>query len=343
MSKSTTGAPRARSPMGWRRFGARAAGSAMRLSLKVSPRPMAWVSRRQSAKTEERRAASLRGRAPADVAAVTDERYGDHRDAVLDVYTPDAAQVGRRLPTVVWTHGGGFVGGSKDTLDYYLRAIAAGGFTVVGVNYALAPGARYPTPVRQVMAALRHLQANADRLHVDPAQLVLAGESAGAQISAQVAAIVTNPGYGEQVGVASTITAEQLRGVALCCGFYDLTRRGPSPFSDFVYAWLWAYSGIRDYASDEHFVSTMSVTTHVTERFPPAFITVGNADPLVAHSRALVEALVSKGVEVDTLLYPKDHQPPLGHAYHLELGLDEAGTALRRMLAFFRRHTNAET
>jgi acetyl esterase/lipase len=303
---------------------------------------MAWVIRRQFAETGKQLAASLRADAPDGVSAVIDEQYDDHPDARLDVYAPEAAAISdRRLPTVVWTHGGGWVGGSKDEIGDYFRMIAAAGFTVVGVEYALAPGARYPTPVRQVMAALRHLQDNADRLHVDPVQLVLAGDSAGAHIAAQVAAIATNPGYGEQVGVTSTIAADQLRGVALCCGPYDLSLVDPdSPMRNFILTVAWAYSGTRDYRNNDHFMSTTTVSRHLSEAFPPTFITAGNADPLLAHSHVLGSALEAKGVNVETLFYPAEHQPPLPHEYQFDLTLDDGRAALHRLLAFFQRCTH---
>src|SRR5262245_46006184 len=99
---------------------------------------MALVIRKQCAANGARLARRFGGRAPSDVVAVVDQRYGDERDARLDVYTPgEAARAGRRLPTVVWIHGGGFVGGSKEELAYYLELIAAAGFTVVGVGYSL--------------------------------------------------------------------------------------------------------------------------------------------------------------------------------------------------------------
>ena len=73
------------------------------------------------------------------MSAVVDERYDDHPDARLDVFSPHApVEAGGRLPTLVWTHGGGWVGGGKEEIRDYLRMIAAAGFTVVGVNYALA-------------------------------------------------------------------------------------------------------------------------------------------------------------------------------------------------------------
>ena len=314
---------------------------AIRKSLLVTPRPMALLIRAVFTQGGEGFARSLDAQAPQDVRVVVDERYGTDPDARLDVYTPaQAAERGESLPTVVWIHGGSWVGGSKEELGGYFRRIAAGGFTVAAIAYPLAPESRYPTPLRHAMSALAYLQEHADRLCVDPSRLLIAGDSAGAQITAQVATIVTNPAYGETVKVAPTIAPAQLGGVILCCGPYDLTLfREDSPLKDFITATMWAYSGTRRFREDPYFFPTMSVVNHVTVAFPPAFITVGNADALAPHSTALATALRAKGVEVETLFYPSDHLPALGHEYQFSIELEDARSALERLLAFCHNRT----
>lgn len=327
-------------PTGVRRLALRAGLGLLHATLWVSPRPMAIAVRRQFATSVRERTARLDARAPADVVAVLDEPYGSSPDELIDVFAPASAKPGDRLPTVLWTHGGAFVGGTKEELAGYFRTIAAAGFTVVAPRYARAPEARYPTPVRQVMAALAHVQADAERLHVDPDRLVLAGDSAGAQISAQVAAVVTDPGYATVVGVAPAVTPARLRGVALCCGVFDLGQiSDSSPLKDVLVACGWAYSGTRRFRTDERFMGSMSVARHVTAAFPPTFVTVGNADPLRSQSLALAATLEAAGVDVETLFYPADHEPPLPHEYQFDLDLTDGRVALERLLAFFARCT----
>jgi acetyl esterase/lipase len=305
---------------------------------------MALYIRKDFAESVASRSALALKRAPTDVVAIIDERYDSHRDALLDVYVPAmAARHGRQLPTIVWTHGGAWVGGSKEEIGGYLRLLADAGFTVVGVRYSLAPEERYPMPLRQLFAALHHLQTHADRLHVDPHRFLLAGDSAGAQISAQLAAAVTNPIYAGKIGLAPTITENQLCGIALCCGIYDLTGLAATPpFEDFFTTVGWAYSGRRDYNNDPHFISTMSVANHVTEKYPPTFLTAGNDDPLATQSAALASILRKKGVEVETLFYPLEHHPKLAHEYQFDITLDDARIALRQVVAFFRRCTERQ-
>jgi acetyl esterase/lipase len=267
-------------------------------------------------------ARALDRHAPPDVVALTDERYGDEPDMLLDVFRPAATS--GPLPLLLWVHGGGWVGGAKDELAGYFKLVASHGYVVVGPRYSLAPEHRYPTPLRQMMQALGHLQANTGRLQIDPDRIAIGGDSAGAQIAAQLGALVTTPGYAAAVGVAPTITAAQLRGLVLACGPYDLglTRQASTPAGRrFTKAVFWAYSGTRRYLDDPAF-ATWSVADHVTRAFPPTLVTVGNADPLRPHSELLVARLRAQGVEPETLFFPDDHHLPLNHEYQFDLDTD---------------------
>jgi acetyl esterase len=309
---------------------------ALKVSARVTPRPTAFAIRKLFERTGAQTASGLRRHAPVDVVVVPNERYGDGPDDVADIYVPArAAQPGVQLPTVVWVHGGAFVGGSKDELAGWFRLLADQGFCVVAPTYTLAPAGRYPSPLRQVMALLTFLQRDPARLHVDPARLVLAGDSAGASIAGQAAALVTNPAYAEAIGVPATITAGQLKAVVLCCGIYDVTAVDPgSFFSPFLTAVMWAYSGVRRWSDDHAFVDAFGLAGQVTAAYPPAFVTAGNADPLAPQSEALVDRLRVLDVTVDALLYPPDHTPALGHEYQFDLDTADARAAVDRINAF---------
>ena len=309
---------------------------ALRASLLVSPRPATLLLRKVFAAGGAHTAAGLEKHAPAPASVVSliDERYGSDPDAVLDVFRPASAS--EALPTLLWVHGGGFLGGSKEELSSYFRLLATHGYTVVAPRYPLAPEHRYPTPTRQVMQALKYLQGNAERLQLDPNRLAIGGDSAGAQIAAQVGALVTTPGYADAVGVAPTITSAQLRGLVLACGQYEVEL--PSDVSTkagrrYFHTVLWAYSGKRNYLGDPSF-STFGVTEHVTSAFPPTLLTVGNVDPLRPHSKLLVEKLRAQGVKPETLFYPDDYEPPLNHEYQFNLDTDAGQLFLERMLMF---------
>lgn len=245
----------------------------------------------------------------------------------------------QRLPTVVWVHGGGWVAGRRSDVANYTKILAAYGFTAVTVGYGLPPRAIYPTAVEEVNAALGYLAANAGRLHVDSNRFVLAGDSAGAQIAAQVANIVTDPDYARAMDIAPAIRPPQLAATVLACGAYDLkSADNGSLYATFFSAAFWAYSGHRDFKNDPR-VRLMSVALHLTPRFPPTFLTAGNGDPLVAQSEEMARRLASLDVPVETLLYAPDYEPRLPHEYQFNLDSADGRNALRRIIAFLKQRT----
>jgi acetyl esterase len=320
-----------------RRLAAWCASAAVRASLLVSPRPAALLVRKLFASTGARTSEALARHEPDGVVSLVDERYGEEADMLLDVHRPQRAS--GLLPVVVWVHGGGFVGGSKEELASYFRIVAADGYAVVAPRYSLAPEHRYPTPTRQVLEALAFLQSEAVRLELDPARIVIGGDSAGAQIAAQVGALVTTPGYADDVGIFPTIEATQLRGLVLACGPYDVglaTGAESQTGRTLMKTMLWAYSGTRRYAADPYF-ATLSVARHLTSSFPPSLVTVGNGDPLRAHSELLVSRLRAQGLEPETLFFPEEHEPPLGHEYQFDLDTEAGQLFLERVRIFLQR------
>jgi Esterase/lipase len=256
-------------------------------------------------------------------------------DARLDVYFPAQVQGSdQRLTTVVWIHGGGFVSGRRGDIANYLHVLAGRGFVVVNVDYTIAPKVTWPTPARQINAALAYLQANAAELNIDAARIVLAGDSAGAQIAAEVANAITSPTHAERVGLVPALRPRQLAGTVLFCGPYDAALvQWDSPYAAFMRTVLWSYLGRKDFHEDPR-LDAFSVARHVTPAFPPSFISAGNADPLEPHSRALAAALEAKGVRVDALFFPKDYTPALPHEYQFNLDSEAGSQAMERSVAF---------
>ena len=314
----------------------------VRVSLWVSPRPAALLVRRVFAVGGANTAAALDRHARPDVVALVDERYGDEPDMLLDVYRPESAIA--PLPLVLWVHGGGFVGGAKEELAGYCKLLARDGYVVAAPRYSLAPEHRYPTPPRQMMQALAYLQSSAERLLIDPDRIAVGGDSAGAHIAAQLAAAGTTPGYAAAVGISAAITAAQLRGVVLACCPFDLglARQSIEAGSRFVQIVLWAHSGRRRFVGDPA-AAAWSVTDNLTSSFPPTLVTVGNADPLRPHSGLLVEKLRAHGVSVETVFFPDDQQPPLGHEYQFDLDTEPGQVFLDRLRAFLRERLSSPT
>lgn len=256
--------------------------------------------------------------------------------ARLDVYRPAGAT--GPLPAVIWVHGGAFVTGSKEEVAPYLKRIAAAGYAVVGLDYTLAPAARYPRPVEEVNAALGFVSANAADLGIDGDRLFIAGDSAGAQVAGQVANLVADPAYAKAMGIVPALDRTALRGVILFCGILDPeTSRTDGPFGDFMKAISMAYFGTPDLLAYPR-LREFSVVRNVSAGLPPLFISVGNADPLAPHSERMAEVAAALGVSVTTVFFAADAKPALEHEYQFDLSTQPARIAFARMIAFLAKN-----
>lgn len=95
------------------------------------------------------------------------------------LYVPLTADPSGAL--LLYVHGGGFAVGDLESHDGLVRLIAAAsGLRVLTLNYRRAPEHPFPAARDDVLSAFRWAVANAASLNVDPARIVLGGESAGA-------------------------------------------------------------------------------------------------------------------------------------------------------------------
>jgi len=237
---------------------------AVYIAFQVSPWPGSLVIRYFFDKGGAKTSAVMEKYVPNDISGQTNLQYRhDDKDAKLDVFYPSSvAHTNKALPTIVWVHGGAWVSGSKETIDNYIKILAGHGYTTIGIDYTVAPNAKYPTPVLQTNDALRYVQEHAEQLHVHPNTILWAGDSAGSQIASQVAALISDSSYAHKLNIDAPLRSEQLKAVVLNCGAYDLTLPNYNgEDGKFLKTVLWAYSGKKDFLADQT-IKGASVVDH---------------------------------------------------------------------------------
>ena len=112
---------------------------------------------------------------------VKDIQYAevDGNPLLLDLYLPEKPE---GSPLVVWVHGGGWKGGSKQRC--FLRWLANFGYTVASINYRLVDVAKWPAQLHDCKAAIRWLRANSKTYGYNPDCVIAAGSSAGGHLVA---------------------------------------------------------------------------------------------------------------------------------------------------------------
>lgn len=304
----------------------------------VTPQPAIWAIRALFDSGSDAASAKLLPKVPGNVETIGSVHYDpSDPDAMFDVFRQSGVSEPR--PAIVWIYGGGFVSGNRHIVAEYLKILAAQGFVTVTVDYTIAPDARYQTPIRQTNKALGYIVANAGRFGIDPDRILIGGDSAGAQIAAQVSAMATNPAYAKAVGITPSVASDRIKGAILFCGAHDVTMLNlDRKLGPFLRAVVWAYGGKRGAMNDPQF-RLMAVPDHVTRNFPPAFIMAGNADPLLGQSTRLADRLKKVGATTDTLFFAEDYSPALGHEYQFDLDSPAGRQAFDRTVAFARRVT----
>ncbi len=234
-------------------------------------------------------------------------REVDGQTLTLDVMVPKGEGP---FPVLVYLHGGAWVWGSPATHRKLTHRLAEQGFLTLSVDYRLAPEHPFPAGLNDCVHAIHFAARNAERWGGDPERLVLAGDSAGANLAAAAA-----------IELAGTAGAPVVRGVGLLYGVFDF-----SGFAeDGITAELMdAYLSDRALASDPR-VSPLRKAASL----PPAHIAVGDADPLIEDAEKLRAALARAGRVHEFHVYED-----MPHAFaQMEL-LDSARQAQVRLCAF---------
>ncbi len=238
----------------------------------------------------------------------------------LDVYKPLHAT--GPLPVMLYVHGGGFQLLSKDTHWSLASRYASQGYLVFNINYRLAPEHPYPAALMDTMDAYLWARENAALFGGDPERIVLAGESAGANLVTSLAVAAC---YEQSEPWAQRFFEEapSFEAVIAACGILQVSdperfhRRRPMPD--------WIVETLREVA--EYLPNKGSATPgqwkladplllleegRKPERnLPPFLAFVGTRDPLLDDTRRLSQALTDVGATCQTHYYKAGI-----HAFH---------------------------
>ncbi|HVS34149.1 MAG TPA: alpha/beta hydrolase [Gemmataceae bacterium] len=105
----------------------------------------------------------------------------DNQHLMVDLARPSKGD--GPFPAVLLIHGGGFRAGNRHGYDNLCIRLASQGYVAATVEYRLAPKYQFPAAVYDCKAAMRWLQANNHKYHIDPEHVGVAGGSAGGHLA----------------------------------------------------------------------------------------------------------------------------------------------------------------
>lgn len=205
------------------------------------------------------------------------------------------------MPVVVYLHGGGWVIGDAEGYDRVIREIAAGAdAAVVFVSYSRAPEAKAPIALEECYSAMKYIADNGPALNLDSSRLVVAGDSAGGNLSAVVSQLAKQRG-GPKIALQVLINPavdfvaddDSIRSFSQ---EYFLT-------ADDMHWFGGHYLGGSAIKPTDPLASPGRAPVEQLRGLPPAVILTAEFDPLREQGEAYAHKLLEAGVEVSAIRY----------------------------------------
>jgi acetyl esterase len=201
---------------------------------------------------------------------------------------------------MMFFHGSGFVLCSIDTHDGMCRNLAAGiCCVVVSVDYRLAPEHKFPKGPDDCLAATRWAAANARELGIDPARIMVAGDSAGGNMAAVTALRLRDEGGPKLCGqmLLYPVTDYHTPGTpsyAENANGYGLTRD--------TMEWFWAHYLTSAVEAENPYASPLRARN--LAGLPPAYVSSAEYDPLRDEAELYGKRLQAAGVPTKITRFP---------------------------------------
>jgi len=212
----------------------------------------------------------------------------NNRENKVDLYLPRG--VDGPVPVLMYIHGGGWRGGSKESSVLRLLPWLEKGWAVVNVQYRLAEVSLAPAAVEDCLCALRWVIRNAEEYDIDPDRIVVTGNSAGGHLALTTGMVPASAGLDRECPGNEDLS------VAAIINWYGITDvgdllHGPNMKT---YAVTWMGSMPNRFEIAER----VSPLTYVRDGLPPILTIHGDADPTVPyqHGIRLQEELTKAGV-----------------------------------------------
>ena len=267
---------------------------------------------------------------PDDIQRFDNIFYGpDETRNYLDVYRPKEAK--GKLPVIVSVHGGGWVYGDKELMQFYCMSLAQRGFAVVNFSYRMTPQHKHPVQLQDTNTVFGWILENGDEYGLDTDNIFALGDSVGANMLGLYCCACVDEKYANELGI-TTPKGFVPKAVALNSGLYRLVR-GEEDLLDSL-----AEAYFKNGGTDEEYES-IALANHVTPDFPPTFVMTALGDFLVPQAKPFYELLKSLGVDAEYHCYGEEGNE-LRHVFHIDMRLSEAHKCNDDECAYFMSKVN---
>ncbi|MCW3466265.1 alpha/beta hydrolase [Chitinophaga nivalis] len=271
-----------------------------------------------------------------DTSGITESERAITQDDItvnIHVVKPADAPQGK-LPVFIFIHGGGWILGDYPTHKRLVRdLVVQSGAAAVFVDYTPSPEARYPVAINQIYAATKWVAEHGHEIGVDGANLAIAGNSVGGNMTAAVCLMAKDkkgPAIKFQLLLWPVTDADFSR------ASYEKYAEGRF-LTTAMMKWMWDNYAPELEKRNEYYAAPLKADIAELKGLPPALVQLAENDILhdegLAYARKLDEAGVPVTIETyNGFIHDYGLLNPLSHIKAVNCSLAQAALGLRQAL-----------
>lgn len=231
----------------------------------------------------------------------TDIKYGNAEQQKLDIYSqgqwigePDYWKSDSVVhKTLIYIHGGGWLGGTKNQITPFILSYLERGWNVVTLDYRTGKGTA-PLAVDDCMEAVQWISRHAKNFNIDTEHVVISGESAGGHLALITGLLNSIPGShkyysGDSLKIKAIVNWFGITDIAGVDNFYKQKKQESN------YASIWVGNPKRM----DSISNAFSPVKRITSLAPPIISIHGKKDSVVPYQQAVTfhELLNKAGIK----------------------------------------------
>lgn len=242
-------------------------------------------------------------------ALANDLKYGEEEEQKLDIYS-QGQWIGEPYywksdteahPTLVYIHGGGWLGGSKDQITPFILPYLERGWNVVTLEYRKGE-ATAPMAVDDCMRAIQWISRKSSEYNIDTKQLVISGESAGGHLALITGMLNSIPGSnrfyaGDSIRIKAIINWFGISDISGVDAFYRELNQERN------YASIW----VGDRQRIDSISNAFSPVNRICNTTPPIITIHGQKDSVVPYNQSVAfhRLLDKQGIKNELVSLPE--------------------------------------
>ncbi len=229
-----------------------------------------------------------------------------NEDCLVDIYRPkDSDNSSKKLPAILFFHGGGFIAGDKNYRKKYASFLASLGFVVINVRYPLSPKYKFHEQINIFVDLIKWTKENAKTYNYNENDMIVSGDSAGGHCSTVVIALENSEEYRNKFNVPF-INGIHFSHALLLSGMYDLGKVFDPDQKLFlnmnldIARYMTGHKEIRKRENlnqlkiDYPYFKELTPINFANNKFPVSFIAHVNKDPFCPNQGYILKDLLDK-------------------------------------------------